>query len=770
MAAKVGRLLSLFLVLVIITSFFGCGDEEPADTDKITFPDSNLEVVIREALDRPKGSISATELEGLTFLYASARNISDLTGLEYCSGLTHLDLASNVITDISPLASLNEITWLSLANNAVSDISPLKSLTGLTVLHLSGNRIADISPLANLTNLNWLHLGVNQVSNISPLANLTRLNWISLETNQVSDLSPLASLDEITHLGLKENQISDLSPISSLDKLTWVSLQKNRVSDISPLASSSNLTWLDLGVNQVSDIETLSLMTGLTYLNLRENEINNLSPIAGCTCIEYLYLQQNDIKDISSLIDLTSLRILNLADNNVREILPLIENSGLGSGDTLDLMNNPLSITSVSAHLPELEARRIDVKYPVQDTAEDAVPPTDLEPVKFADMKLEAHIREVLDKPKGSITSADLASLTFLMAPGRDISDLTGIEYCLNLECIHLQYNNISDLSPLAGLNNLRDLNIFANKVSNLGPISGLTGLRNLNLAYNNVSNLSPLANLTGLRNLNLMYNNIIYLPGGEAFGEAESLSFDSSEYANANYGFSLHYPSEWLEKPEDLLVEGVIWRAGVERMYYIPSIRVIVRDAARYQTWQEAYTPALVVDNKEIDDILERRTNLLDGTAAIEAQVKYHSLDFAYSSLVLALKKDGHWIIVEVYTISDWGEVDEELYSEIAYTLSVTQIEDIGGISGLTNLRELHLTGNNIGDITELAGLEKLEWLYLGGNGIEDIGPLAGLINIEGLYLADNEISDISALVSNEGLDGGEEVNLQGNPLRRRG
>ncbi|UCH42217.1 MAG: hypothetical protein JSW16_05175, partial [Dehalococcoidales bacterium] len=58
-AAKMGRVLSLFLVLVITFSFFGCGDEEPADIDRITFPDSKLELVIRETLDKSRGSISA---------------------------------------------------------------------------------------------------------------------------------------------------------------------------------------------------------------------------------------------------------------------------------------------------------------------------------------------------------------------------------------------------------------------------------------------------------------------------------------------------------------------------------------------------------------------------------------------------------------------------------------------------------------------------------------------------------------------------------------
>ena len=341
MVSKMGKVLSLWLVLVIITTCIGCGDEGTTDETAITFPDSNLEVAIREAIGKPEGLIHTSELEGLSFLTASRRDIADLTGLEYCPNLTHLSLAYNQVSDISPLASLTNLTWLDLAYNQVSDISPLVSLINLTVLHLSYNQLSDMSPLASLTNLTWLSLAYNQVSDISPLASLINLTWLSLAYNQVSDISPLASLADLTHLGLDVTQTGDISPLASLADLTWLHLGDNLVSDISPLTSLTNLTWLDLANNQVSDI----------------------SPLTRLANLEWLYLQENDNNDLSTVTGLTNLQEIHLADNNISDISPLVENSGLSPGDTVNLMNNPLGTTSVNVYIPQLNGKRVDVKY-----------------------------------------------------------------------------------------------------------------------------------------------------------------------------------------------------------------------------------------------------------------------------------------------------------------------------------------------------------------------------------------------------------------------
>jgi Leucine-rich repeat (LRR) protein len=118
------------------------------EEEAVTFPDANLEAAIREAIGKPTGPICPSGLDGLTSLSASARSITDLTGLEHCTSLTNLLLQHNQISNISPLANLTSLTWLRLHSNQISDIEPLVNNTGLAqgdTVNLTINPLSDTS-------------------------------------------------------------------------------------------------------------------------------------------------------------------------------------------------------------------------------------------------------------------------------------------------------------------------------------------------------------------------------------------------------------------------------------------------------------------------------------------------------------------------------------------------------------------------------------------------------------------------------------------------
>jgi Leucine-rich repeat (LRR) protein len=317
-------------------------DQPPELIVEVAFADPNLEAAVRDAIAIVTGPIYSSDLGELTHLDASARNITDLTGLEYAISLTTLDLVYNRISDVSPLADLTSLTTVDLWFNQIVDISPLANLTGLTTLNLVNNRISDISPLAGLTNLTGLWLLDNQISDISPLANLISLTGLGLNRNQISDISPLAGLTNLTlGLWLAHNQISDISPLANLTSLTGLWLADNQISDISPLTNLTSLTELYLGTNQISDISPLANLTNLARLELADNGISHISPLADLTSLTGLYLWDNQISDIS----------------------PLVQNAGLGAGDTVDLKSNPLSLDSITIYIPQLQERGVTVDY-----------------------------------------------------------------------------------------------------------------------------------------------------------------------------------------------------------------------------------------------------------------------------------------------------------------------------------------------------------------------------------------------------------------------
>ena len=338
--------LMMFCLIVGVVLLAGA---PPVAAVNVNIPSQNLRAAINKALGANRAAdaaVTEAEMKTLTSLgsYDPWWQIfvgSDLTGLEKATNLTTLNLARNSISDISHLSDLTNLTGLALYSNSISDISHLSDLTNLTYLHLAHNSISDISHLSDLTNLTYLSLYRNSISDISHLSDLTNLTYLHLAHNSISDISHLSDLTNLTELALSSNSISDISHLSDLTNLTGLSLDSNSISDISHLSDLTNLTGLALYSNSISDISHLSDLTNLTYLHLAHNSIS----------------------DISHLSDLTNLTELHLGRNSISDISPLVSNTGLGTGDSVDLRSNALSYPSIYTHIRALQARGVTVTF-----------------------------------------------------------------------------------------------------------------------------------------------------------------------------------------------------------------------------------------------------------------------------------------------------------------------------------------------------------------------------------------------------------------------
>jgi hypothetical protein len=135
------------------------------------------------------------------------------------------------------------------------------------------------------------------------------------------------------------------------------------------------------------------------------------------------------------------------------------------------------------------------------------------EPVFFPDAILKAAVEDALWTLDP--TPTDMLELTALDGsnPGDSwpsITDLTGLEYALNLQTLELRHHKISDLSPLSGLSDLETVDLWSNRISSLDPLSGLSHLQWLNVEMNRISSLWPVASLTTLEFLNVHRNLIV--------------------------------------------------------------------------------------------------------------------------------------------------------------------------------------------------------------------------------------------------------------------
>ena len=336
----------------------------------VSIPDENLRAVIENRLGKASGApITRAEMATLTQLSARDMEISDLTGLEYADGLTNLNLYNNNITDVSVLSGLTNLTVLILSHNSITDVSALSGLENMTKLHLKVNEISDVSALAALTKLTSLDLGFNNTADVSQeldvsvLSGLGNLTELDLDFNGITDLSPLSGLTKLKILKLFQNKFTDISALSGLTNLTLLFLKRNNITDISALSGLTNLTKLFLGRNNITDVSALSGLTNLTLLFLERNNITDISALSGLTNLTELFLERNNITNVNALSGLTELSILNLFNNNISDLAPLVENTGLDSGDEVEVRGNPLSATSTNMHVPALETRGVTVTF-----------------------------------------------------------------------------------------------------------------------------------------------------------------------------------------------------------------------------------------------------------------------------------------------------------------------------------------------------------------------------------------------------------------------
>lgn len=130
-------------------------------------------------------------------------------------------------------------------------------------------------------------------------------------------------------------------------------------------------------------------------------------------------------------------------------------------------------------------------------------------PVVFADPVVEAGVRATLGIPTEPLMRRDARALLALYLPDQGVTDLGGLEECVNLGILDLSDNAISELAPLAGLVAMDGLKLTRNAVVDISPLAGMTRLRHLHMGENAVQDLAPLAALTALEFLDLGQNQI---------------------------------------------------------------------------------------------------------------------------------------------------------------------------------------------------------------------------------------------------------------------
>ncbi len=338
--------------------------------------------------------------------------------------------------------------------------------------------------------------------------------------------------------------------------------------------------------------------------------------------------------------------------------------------------------------------------------------------IPFVDPNFESAVRTHINKPIGAIVYGDIKLLDVLELRNKNISDISAIEYFINLTILDLGMNEISDLSLLAGLTNLKELDLSRNQISQISSLAGLTNLKELGLNENQISDISILASLSNLEVLALNKNQI---------NDLSSLT-DLTKLVK--------FYSSYNDIIDISSLAGLI---NLEDLYLHANDIIDISSLA-------SLTNLINLDlgQNEIGDIssLASLTNL----EVLDLDYNGEISDISSLAGLTNLEKLG----LRRNQISDISILANFSNLEIL-SISSNQISDISSLTNLTKLKALVLNYNSISDINPLANLTKLSQVFLSGNQISDINALTNLTKLSDLFLNENQISNISPLANSK-------------------
>ena len=486
------------------------------------------------------------------------------------------------------------------------------------------------------------------------------------------------------------------SAITKVDLLglTQLVIYSNEIVNLAGLEYATNLTSLYVDKNQISDLKPLSNLTNLTSLYLDNNQISDFSPVDH---VDYLGARNQVISLAPERINKgDSITINNPLLGEVFERYGTYDEIITISPGKYDQDGNQLTWENVTTH---------HLQFTFKSPGAGNVSGVIIVPVEFMDGEVEEEIVTIpdtslqalinkmlgrLDDPTHAITKGEMEQITELISQYDEITNLTGLEYAINLTNLSLYNTQVSDLSPVVNLTNLKNLQISSNQITDLEPIANLTNLTDLYLGSNQISDLSSLANLTNLTSLSLDSNQIS----------------DLSPIANLTNltSLSLTYLSLDSNQISDLSP-----LANLTNLTY------------------------LYLDNNQISDLspLANLTNLTDLYLGSNQISDLRPLAKLTSLELLGLSGN---------QISDLSPI-AKLTSLELLSLSGNQISDLSPLANLMNLTELYLDDNIINDISVISNLKNLNQLILYGNQIKDLTPLDTLSSLEQLDIGGQEI-----------------------------
>lgn len=369
-------------------------------------------------------------------------------------------------------------------------------------------------------------------------------NETMLQQVTIPDLNLQKALMEDLHLtDSKEITKQKLETIQELD------LNNRNISSIEGLQYCTNLIKLRIGSgatmgatsnNTISDLTPLKNLKKLTLLYGGGLKVKDFSPIKDIFSNFKIGKMTSDIRFVNQCLIADDAKNFN-EDGSFTLPVPAIDidgtpmnvdlisdggkyNPGTNTITWTNLTRNTkLTFSCYSKKIPELFLS----EYYEQEVT---IPDSKKTPVSVPDKYLQAGLNDALNTEKINYISnrkstaplfkEDLEQLSGnLNLNNRNISNLKGIENCINVTSLNLDNNNISNVGLLRENRSIKHISLNNNKLTNIDSLFSLSKLQEIKVNDNKIQSLKGISNLKSLEWL-FIENNCI-----EDFSEAEMMA-----------------------------------------------------------------------------------------------------------------------------------------------------------------------------------------------------------------------------------------------------
>ncbi|XP_067941699.1 leucine-rich repeat-containing protein 9-like [Watersipora subatra] len=583
----------------------------------------------------------------------------------------------------------------------------------------------------------------------------------SLSVESLKAYLSVEGLEHVTELNLHNQGLSKLTGISNMHCLKHLTASFNNLSRVDDLVNMKIVT-LDISFNKLTTLDGMKNMTCLRTLDMSWN------------CMRYIRDEFAILRKHAPLLEhlMTQHNLwLKPLDFRLRVI------ARMKSLQTLD--NTAISESEATAALRLAAGSRISQVHIVSHGRTELNKPRSLSLGSTAQINSHIASRSLHDRVSDS-DSLWLTKVTSLCLDRQHLSKLSALDKLINLKWASFCHNDIVKMEGLDHCNQLEELYLNNNCIYKLEGLNRLTNLRRLSLSDNYLVHLDAgqLEQLTHLHYLALDHNKISSLSSIKRCKALIELYMSQNRITNSRDAF-------YLKNCQNLLIldfsDNPVTGSDNYRLfmiYHLSSLKAF--DGLPVDNGEILQAREILGGRLTTDFVAEKvgHSAFSDIRELDLPQQALRSIDLGNGNAFENLRS----INLEHNNLTSFGGL-VQLPNLRVLCLNYNKIESITTkgeqasqseyssdrlIPVLESLEVLHLAYNGIKDLTALqvSRLRNLKALFLQGNELQVVGGLEGLHDLRELVLDRNKIKTLAdnSFVSQWNL---QELHIEENRIR---